>query len=206
MNVPVDSSNIGGVDVSRETFEILERIVALIQEESQNQNLISKTTVDDIWDRHIVDSVQLIKFAGTGNWLDLGTGAGFPGLVVAAFKLGEVTLVEERRLRHEFLSRAVAALGLNNVTVVGDKIERVPMAAFQTISARAFAPLDKILTLSHRFSNKKTRWILPKGRKADEELESIQRTWHGDFRLEPSVTDPTSSIIIAENVAPRGRR
>jgi 16S rRNA (guanine527-N7)-methyltransferase len=194
------------VDVSRETFSILEKLVGLVQDESQRQNLIAASTIDDIWERHIVDSIQLLQFSTGTPWLDLGTGAGFPGLVIAAFGIGEVVLVEERRLRYEFLARAVLELGLENVQVVGDRLERAPVLFARTISARAFAPLDKIFALSHRFSTKKTRWILPKGRKANEELESVRATWHGDFRLEPSVTDPTSSIIIAENVSPKGRR
>jgi 16S rRNA (guanine527-N7)-methyltransferase len=193
-------------DVSRETYDVLCHLVELVQNESAHQNLISASTIGDIWTRHILDSVQLIKNGNGGTWLDLGTGAGFPGLVIAAFTIGDVILVEERRLRHEFLSRAADTLGLKNVTVVGDKLERVTTFAVNTISARAFAPLDKIFELSHRFSSRKTRWILPKGRKAKEELESVRATWHGDFRLEPSVTDPTSSIIIAENVSPRDRR
>jgi 16S rRNA (guanine527-N7)-methyltransferase len=195
-----------GQSVPRETFSKLEMLVAIVEEESLRQNLISVSTVKDMWNRHIVDSVQLLKFAKAGCWMDLGTGAGFPGLVIAAFQLGPVVLVEERRLRHEFLSRAVSELGLTNVEVIGCRLEQAPIRQAQTISARAFAPLAKIFTLAERFSTSKTRWILPKGRNAQEELESVRATWHGNFRLEPSVTDPTSSIIIAENVALRGRR
>jgi 16S rRNA (guanine527-N7)-methyltransferase len=194
------------VDVSRETYDILSELVLLVKSESTRQNLVSASTIDDIWNRHVLDSVQLIGASNGAPWLDLGTGAGFPGLVIAAFSVGDVILVEERRLRYEFLSRAVDRLGLKNVTVIGDKIERVAGFSAKTISARAFAPLDKIFAVSYRFSTKKTRWILPKGRKAQEELESVRTTWHGNFRLEPSVTDPTSSIIIAENVSPKDRR
>lgn len=194
------------VDVSRETFSVLEKLVALVEDESSRQNLIAASTKEDIWGRHIIDSLQLLKFSNGGPWIDLGTGAGFPGLVIAAFGIGDIVLVEERRLRHEFLSRAVVELGLENVRVIGDRLERVATLDARTISARAFAPLDKIFALSHRFSTKKTRWILPKGKKAQEELESVRATWHGDFRLESSVTDPASSIIIAENVSPKGRR
>jgi len=194
------------VDVSRETYDILSELVLLVKSESTRQNLVSASTIDDIWNRHVLDSVQLIGANNGAPWLDLGTGAGFPGLVIAAFSVGDVILVEERRLRYEFLSRAVDRLGLKNVTVIGDKIERVAGFSAKTISARAFAPLDKIFAVSYRFSSNKTRWILPKGRKAQEELESVRATWHGNFRLEPSVTDPTSSIIIAENVSPKDRR
>ncbi|MDB5713089.1 MAG: rsmG [Sphingomonadales bacterium] len=197
---------VGGENVPRETFEKLETLAAFIRSEATRQNLVASSTLEDFWNRHIVDSIQLLKFSKPGTWIDLGTGAGFPGLVIAAFNPGHVILVEERKLRHEFLSRAVVELGLQNVTVVGSRVEQAPAFTTEVITARAFAPLEKIFSLAHRFSNPKTRWILPKGRKAHEELESVRTTWHGDFRLEPSVTDPTSSIIIAENVTPRGRR
>jgi 16S rRNA (guanine527-N7)-methyltransferase len=194
------------MDVSRETYGTLVDLVSLVKAETSQQNLISTSTIDDIWHRHIVDSLQLLKYGNGGPWLDLGTGAGFPGLVIAAFGMTDVVLVEERRLRYEFLERSVIALGLTNVRVVGDKIERAEPFHARTITARAFAPLEKILTLSQRFSTRDTRWILPKGRKAHDELESVRSMWHGVFRLEPSVTDPTSFIITAENVSPRGRR
>jgi 16S rRNA (guanine527-N7)-methyltransferase len=199
-------SDFSGENVPRETLDKLNALVALVRSESEHQNLISSSTSEDIWNRHIVDSIQLMKFSQSGTWMDLGTGAGFPGLVIAIFNLGPIVLVEERRLRHEFLSRAVAELELQNVTVIGGRVEQAVTFNAEVITARAFAPLEKIFSLSHRFSTPKTRWILPKGRKANEELESVRTTWHGDFRLEPSVTDPTSSIIIAENVTPRGRR
>lgn len=189
--------------VSRETFKRVSQIVDMVRDETLRQNLISPTTVDDIWHRHVLDSAQLLRLADQGPWLDLGTGAGFPGLIIAAFGVDQVVLCEQRRLRHEFLARVIEDIGLTNARVVGSKIERVDSFAAATISARAFAPLDRLLTLSNRFSTEKTRWVLPKGRSAREELASIKDTWHGDFRLEPSVTDTEAAIIVAQNVSPR---
>ncbi|WP_293880802.1 RsmG family class I SAM-dependent methyltransferase [Sphingomonas sp.] len=193
-----------GVDVSRETFALLVGLVDQVAAESIKQNLISRRTLSDIWNRHIVDSLQLLKFSVVGPWLDLGTGAGFPGLVIAACGIENVVLVEERRLRYEFLNRVVRSLGLTNVCVEGANIERVKPFPAATISARAFAPLEKTLSLAHGFSSAATLWILPKGRTAAEELASAKHTWHGKFRLEPSMTDPTSSIIVANNISRRG--
>lgn len=193
-----------GCDVPRETYERITCLVGLVLEEAERQNLLSRDSIKDIWTRHVLDSTQLIRFLKPGVWLDLGTGAGFPGLVVAAFQLTEVFLVEERRLRHEFLSAATAALQLSNVTVIGDKLERTNTFKAGTISARAFAPIDKIFRSSERFSSPSTRWILPKGKTASDELASAQAMWQGDFRLEPSVTDSNSSIIIAEKITLKG--
>lgn len=193
-----------GCHVSRETFEKLETFVDLVLREANRQNLISRSTVEDIWARHIVDSIQLLRFSQPGIWMDLGTGAGFPGMVIATFELTQVVMVEERRLRYEFLSVASDILGLRNVTIVGSKLERAKAFPAGIISARAFASFDQILSLSQRFSTPTTRYVLPKGKNAADELASIKGTWHGDFRLEPSVTDLDSSIIIAENVSLKG--
>jgi 16S rRNA (guanine527-N7)-methyltransferase len=195
-----DLSEIAGRAVSRETIARLELIAARVREEAQRQNLVSAATIDDLWQRHIVDSVQLLRYADGTPWLDLGTGAGFPGLVIAAFDLGPVILCEERRLRHEFLSAIVAELALAHVTVAGSRLEMLPTQPVATISARAFAPLDKIFRLGHRFSTENTRWILPKGRSAREDLASARAAWQCDARLEPSVTNPESAIVIADHV------
>ncbi|MEP6784111.1 MAG: 16S rRNA (guanine(527)-N(7))-methyltransferase RsmG [Sphingomonadales bacterium] len=195
-------------DVSRETHEKLDRLVALLAEENAHQNLLSASTIPHILARHIVDSAQLIPLANRsdGRWLDLGSGAGLPGLVIATLVEGLVTLVESRRLRCAWLSRAVDLLDLTNVRVEHKRLELLSDARFDVITARAFAPLPKLFTLAHRFCTEETLWILPKGRGAAEELESVADTWHGVFHMETSVTDPDSAIIVARNVRPKGRR
>lgn len=190
-------------DVPRETLERLDAFTALLRHESERQNLVSRESLNRVWLRHIADSAQLLRWARAedARWIDLGTGAGFPGLVVAALHNGPVALVEERRLRVEFLRRAVAVLGVDRRTeVIGCRAERVERRIFDVISARAFAPLPKLLELGARFSTAKTRWILPKGRNARSELESVESSWQGDFRIEPSLTDPEAGIIVAEGV------
>jgi 16S rRNA (guanine527-N7)-methyltransferase len=126
-------------DVSRETFDRLEAYVALLREENVRQNLVSAATLDCVWERHILDSAQLVRFepqAGAA-WIDLGSGAGLPGIVVACLVKGPVALVEPRRLRAEFLHKAAATLELN-VTVHAMKAERVS-GAFEVNTARALA-------------------------------------------------------------------
>ncbi len=193
--------------VSRETLKQLEALVAAVVEANASQNLISAASVNSIWSRHVVDSAQLLGLAPANQvlpWLDLGTGAGFPGLVIAALRPEQpVILVESRRLRHEFLSRTVDAMGLINVTVHGGALESLQDCAVGLISARAFAPLPKLLSLAHRFSRKKTLWLLPKGRNAQEELASIKTSWQGSFHVEQSITDTESAIIVAKSVQPR---
>ncbi|HYJ52275.1 MAG TPA: 16S rRNA (guanine(527)-N(7))-methyltransferase RsmG [Allosphingosinicella sp.] len=189
-------------NVPRETMAQLDAFAALVCEENERQNLISRASAAQIWLRHIADSAQLLRFVpnGQATWVDLGTGAGFPGLVVAILHQGPVTLVEERRLRADFLRRAGESLGLR-IEVLPARAERLPPRPFEVISARAFAPLDRLLQLGTGLSTNKSVWLLPKGRNAQTELEALDRSWQGSFRLEPSVTDAEAQIIIAEGVS-----
>ena len=193
-------------DVSRETMERLDGFAALLREENERQNLVSRASLDHLWLRHVADSAQLLRFAPSpaATWVDLGTGAGFPGLIVALLHQGPVTLVEERRLRADFLHRAAESLGVS-VEIIAAKAERLPRRPFGVISARAFAPLGRLLQLGTALSTAKSIWLLPKGRGAQTELEALDPSWQGDFRLEPSVTDPEARIIVAEGVRRAGR-
>lgn len=186
--------------VSRETFEKLEAFVALLKAENAHQNLVSAGTLDQVWERHIVDSAQLAQFepAPSTSWIDLGSGAGFPGLVIACLVNGPVTLVEPRRLRAEFLHKAAESLRLQ-ATVLCAKAERVG-GSYDVITARAVASLSHLLEISHHLSTGKTVWALPKGRSAQSELAEARRAWQGRFHVERSVTDADSYIVVATGV------
>jgi 16S rRNA (guanine527-N7)-methyltransferase len=190
-------------DVPRETMAALHELEAMLRCENERQNLVSRGSLPHIWARHFADSAQLLRWAPShqASWVDLGSGAGFPGLVVALLHSGPVALIEARALRADYLGRAIARLGLQDrVEVIRSPVERMDPRAFDAISARAFAPLPRLLELGSRFSTAKTRWILPKGRNARSELEAVSRSWQGEFRLEPSLTDPEAGIIIGEGV------
>ena len=193
-------------NVPRETMDCIDAFAALLREENNRQNLVSKASLDQLWLRHIADSAQLLRFASdpAASWVDLGTGAGFPGLIVAALHAGPVTLVEERRLRADFLRRAAETTRIG-VEVIEARAERLPPRPFGVISARAFAPLGRLLDFGTGFSTAKSVWLLPKGRNAESELAALDAKWQGDFRLEPSVTDPDAQIIVATGVHRQGR-
>ncbi len=188
--------------------ERLRRFVALVLEEADRQNLISASSREHIWARHIVDSAQLLALAQEGVreglWVDLGTGAGFPGLVIACLREAPIRLIEVRPLRVAFLERVATELGLSHVEVNGAKVERVLLpAAAAVISARAYAPLDKLLAGAHHLSDENTVWLLPKGRKGEMELEIARRDWQAVFHVEQSLTDPDSVIVTAQAVKRR---
>jgi 16S rRNA (guanine527-N7)-methyltransferase len=189
-----------GRAVSRGTFERLESYVERLKAENQRQNLVSASTLDKIWERHILDSAQLARFEPrTGSsWVDVGSGAGLPGIVVACLVEGPVTLVEPRRLRAEFLRDTIAALGLDAIVECA-RIERI-IGKFDVITGRAVAPLTRFLEMSQDLSTEKTRWVLPKGRSAQTELAEAKRAWQGMFHVEPSVTDANSWIVVGTGV------
>ena len=187
-------------DVSRETLEKLEAYVALLRAEAARQNLISASTLERIWERHILDSAQLVRWeprAGA-SWADIGSGAGLPGVVIACLVEGPVTLIEPRRLRAEFLHKVVEALRID-ATIFDGKAERAE-GKFDVITARAVARLGETFRISQHLSTIKTVWALPKGRSADAELAEARRAWQGVFHVEQSVTDADSTIVVATGV------
>ncbi|RNJ64304.1 MAG: 16S rRNA (guanine(527)-N(7))-methyltransferase RsmG [Porphyrobacter sp. IPPAS B-1204] len=183
----------------------LETFAALVLEENQRQNLIAKATEPHLWQRHIADSAQLIENVSRetlgpnaqGPWLDLGSGPGFPGLVIAALCPNmPVVLVESRARRADFLERCVAALNLRKCRVEGQRLERITPFTARAISARAFAPLPKLLDLSAPFSTRQTAYVLPKGRSAAQELETLKPSIRAMFHVKHSLTDPEAGIIV----------
>ena len=186
--------------VSRETWEKLETYASLLKEESKRQNLVSASTIDELWERHIVDGAQLVRFEPRpgARWIDIGSGAGLPGIVIACIVEGPVLLVEPRRLRAEFLHKLCESLRIN-ATVYAGKAERAEGVA-DIITARAVAKLTQVLKISAHLSTRKTVWALPKGRGAMAELAEAERSWQGVFHVEQSVTDADSHIVVATGV------
>ncbi len=177
----------------------LDRLAIMLKEENARQNLIAAATLPFLWQRHFADSAQLLRFLDgepSGPWLDLGSGAGFPGLVIACLRpRWTVRLVESRRRRIEWLEHCCNALALDQCAVLGARLERVESFSAGVISARAFAPLDSLLDLSARFSTPDTLWLLPKGRSAGLELAALPKCRARLFHVEQSLTDAEAGII-----------
>ncbi|KUR72271.1 16S rRNA (guanine(527)-N(7))-methyltransferase RsmG [Novosphingobium fuchskuhlense] len=184
-----------------EAMARLELLVNALVDENARQNLVSRPSLEAVWQRHILDSAQLLHVSRetvpSGSWLDLGSGAGFPGLVIAALQPERpVALVDSRRLRTEWLVRAAAHMGLANVEVILSRVEDLPDRRWSVISARAFAPLDRLLDVAARFSTPETLWLLPKGARAQHELNELGADWNRVFHVEQSLTDPSAGIIV----------
>ncbi len=179
----------------------LERFIPILVEENSRQNLVSKASLDSVWTRHMADSLQLLDHVAddSGLWLDLGSGAGFPGLALALARPDwPIMLVESRKRRIEWLERICADFGLKNCTVAGSRLENVETCEAGVITARAFAPLGKLLDLSSRFSTPSTAWLLPKGRSGAIELAEQPAAIRSMFHVEQSATDPTAAILVGK--------
>jgi 16S rRNA (guanine527-N7)-methyltransferase len=190
-------------------FARLEQLVTSLAAENERQNLVSATSLASVWQRHIADSAQLLSHVPRETcspWLDLGTGAGFPGLVIAALRPeARVVMVESRPLRAAWLEQMRIALGLNHAEVVPQRLELVESSPFRAISARAFAPLERLLRLSARFSTADTLWLLPKGRSSQQELHVLQG-WDHMFHVEQSLTDSEAGIVVGTLRGRKGRK
>lgn len=182
-------------------LEKLTRLAECLCEENGKQNLVASATLDQMWRRHFADSAQLLDFVSreTGPWLDLGSGAGFPGLVFSILRPAtEIVLVESRGLRIQWLERMIDELELTKCRVVGMDLRRVPSFPAHVISARAFAPLARLVELATRFSTNATVWVLPKGRSAAQDIANLPKSLQTRFHVEQSVTDKESGVVVGQ--------
>lgn len=178
----------------------LERFVAMLREESERQSLIARSTFDKIWSRHIVNSAQLVVVGShRGAWLDIGSGGGLPGIVIAILRDAPITLCEPRRKRADFLAEAASALGLQLASVEQAKVQSLA-PSFAVISARAVSTVDDIFDWTASIVSRETAYLLQRGKNWKEDVAVAQQRWHGAFHVEPSITDPTAAIVVASDV------
>ncbi len=197
---------IGGGNVSRETYEKLQEFTRLVEKWNPKINLISKSTVPDIWERHILDSIQLFSVAPTsGKWVDLGSGGGFPGIVVAILTLGgktnhEVILVESDQRKSVFLRTAIRELGLN-AKVISDRVEQIKSLNADIISARALSDLSSLLEYTQIHLKVDGIALFPKGARWEEEHSDAQLIW--SYSCEPikSTTNPLAAVLKIKDIA-----
>jgi 16S rRNA (guanine527-N7)-methyltransferase len=197
------------VRVSRETLDRLKIHVDLLHDWSARHNLVSRRSLDDVWRRHVWDSAQLAAFVpqNTARIVDLGSGPGFPGLVLAALLRDRVsvTLYEATRKKAEFLEHAARAMGLK-VKIRNMRIEDEGNRPFDVVTARALAPLDVLLDYSQRFCTLRTVCLLLKGQSVAAELTDARKSWRMKVRQHQSVTDPSGVILKIQELGHVGAR
>jgi 16S rRNA (guanine527-N7)-methyltransferase len=193
--------------VSRETLGRISAYERLIAQWNPAINLVSRSSLADFWGRHALDSAQLLRLAppGARGWLDLGSGGGFPGLVVAILAAEQrpdlrVTLVESDQRKAAFL-RTVARETGTAVTVIAERAESVPPAGADVVSARALAPLDRLLPLAERHLTTSGMAIFPKGAAWRAEVNTALANWRFNLQNHASLTDPKGAVLVLEGIS-----
>ena len=195
-----------GVSVSRETFQHLETFGELTAKWTAKINLIAKSTVPDIWNRHIIDSAQVFQYADNPkHWVDIGSGGGFPGIVTAiiAKELSpdtKFTLIESDARKCTFLRTAIRELGLN-AYVVPQRIEKAAPQGADIVSARALASIEDLLPMIEMHLHPEGQALLMKGRTYAEELNAVRGNWDFDLDEYTSITEPDSRILSLKRIA-----
>lgn len=184
--------------VSRETLDLLQAYIGLLKDWNTRHNLVSEASVADVWHRHVFDSAQLAPFIPekARTMVDLGSGAGFPGLVLAILKRQQlsVTLFESTGKKADFLKTVAGTLKLP-VTVRQERIEAVPRKVFDVVTARALAPLPLLLSYAQQFTGKATLCLFLKGQSLDPELTEAAAHWKMNLQRTPSRTHPLGVIL-----------
>ena len=197
---------LSGHNVSRETLGRLEKYEALLRKWNPTINLVSRSTLDQVWQRHFVDSAQIFDLADSNanHWADLGAGGGFPGLIVAILAADrkralDVTLVESDQRKAAFLMTAAREIGVTTRTVV-DRIEMIPPLHADILSARALAPLDKLLEFAERHLRPGGQALFPKGASYSEEVRQALEKWRFSHAEISSVTDDSAVILSIRDI------
>ena len=197
---------LAGLNVSRETLAALRAFEALVQRWNPAINLVSKASLVDLWPRHILDSAQVFALCPdpAATWVDVGSGGGFPGLVVAILARElkpdlHVTLVESDLRKATFLRQAAQTLRLP-ARVLSERIESLAPLAADVFSARALAPLQDLLAYAERHMAPTGAAILPKGARYADELASAKASWRFDVDVRPSLSDAEAAILVIRNI------
>ena len=194
--------------VSRETEARLREFLALLQRWNARINLVADRDEGSLWQRHVLDSLQLAPLLppGDGPIVDLGSGAGFPGLILALASNRPTHLVESDRRKAAFLIEAARTLGLPLVKIHPTRIEAVTLPPAAVVSARALAPLPDLLRHAHKLLAPGGIALFPKGRTAEQELTAAARGWNMRVERFPSRTDSASTILRISEIRPVGAK
>lgn len=196
-----ETGRASGLDVSRETLERLEAYGALLRKWNPAINLVSPHSLERLWERHFHDSAQIFKLAeaGAAHWADLGSGGGFPGLVIAILAKESrpdlrVTLVESDQRKAAFLATVLRALDLP-ASVVAQRIEKAAPLAANVLSARALAPLAQLFSFAERHLAVDGWMLFPKGARWRDEVAAAEKTWSFDMEAVQSQTESGAVVL-----------
>ena len=195
-------------NVSRETFNKLKIYEATLKEWQNKFNLVSNKSLEDAWNRHFLDSIQLIKFVPKEAKIlyDFGSGAGFPGMVLAIIAAEQmpdlrVSLIESIKKKTLYLNTVQSLCGVRT-TIINDRVENLTLKKADVITSRAMCNLKDLLKYAYSLANKKTTMIFPKGKSYQKELENAKKTWRFNCRIEANEVSDEGVILIINNLSP----
>ncbi len=199
-------TELAGVSVSRETIARLEQYCALLTKWNAAINLVAKSGMSSLWERHVLDSLQIARHLPERpvHWVDLGSGGGLPGLIVAIVAAerdqgSRFTLVEADHRKCAFLLNAARELNLP-VSVRSERIEEIEPLQADVLSARALASLDILCGYASRHLDKDGIAVFPKGERASDEIAEARRNWHFELEAFSSLTNPQATILKLQHI------
>lgn len=192
------------MNVSRETKEKLVHYVSLLEKWNKSVNLIAPSTVSDIWNRHIEDSLQILPLLPSepSQILDIGSGAGLPGVVISLASDHKVTMVDSDKKKALFLKEIRRHLGAS-YDIICERVENIPNQKYGIVTSRACANLSELLALSHPFLEEKSYCLFHKGRNYSKEVEDAEKEWLFNLEVTPSITDNEAALLKLSNIQRR---
>lgn len=206
MTMPNEDELMSRLNVSRETLARMQNLAGLLTKWNTAINLVSKTTISDVWSRHILDSAQIFGFGSEATlWADLGSGGGFPGLVVAILAAEKApqmrfVLLESDQRKAAFLRQANQNLGLR-ADIIAERIEKIDPLGADVVSARALAPLPQLCAFGARHGTSNGAAIFLKGKSYREELAMARKDWNFSLECQASITDSSAIVLVLRGIS-----
>jgi 16S rRNA (guanine527-N7)-methyltransferase len=190
------------LELTQFQIKSLEDFVLLLLSENDNFNFIGKSTIENLWQRHVLDSAQLLRFIPNKNikFADFGTGAGFPGVILSILGVREIHLIEKSFRKSEFLRRA-KLFSKNRIFIHQSKLEDLTKLEFDCVVSRALAPLDQLLNYTQNFLKKDGYCLFLKGKNLPAEIDLAKKSFQFEYELHASLTSDESNIIKVFNIS-----
>ena len=200
MNYQKHTINLFSLNINQE--KKLTKLINELSAHNKHTNLVGKSTLADPWRSHILDSIQIVPLINNkkSSILDMGTGAGFPGLVLAILGYEKVTLVDSNGKKIKFLERVAQKLDIR-VNILWSRIEKIKKRKYDFLISRALTNLNKLFTYSHKFLSKDTVLIFLKGKNVNYEIEEAKKNWFFSLKIQQSHSDERGKVLIVNNLS-----
>lgn len=187
--------------INKKQQVLFKKYINLLKRHNSHTNLVGKSTMEDPWVRHILDSIQISKFIKNKKLsiLDMGSGAGLPGIIISIYGFKNVTLIDSNNKKINFLKLVKKEMNLNTKIILS-RLEKINNLKFDIITSRALSNLEKLLSYSQKYLKKNTVLIFLKGKTVNEELVETRKKWEFEFCKRQSISNPSGSVLIIKNI------